>query len=512
LSNPTLPPEAVAWLRHAAASGETQAQILLAVVQRLEALEARTAASLVAPQLQQPERVSEEENDRRFRACMAAIDAATPEQINEALGTKQQGHKDKLDRLIEQDAKDDEGPQTLHTIALGMVDTLEQMHLLPEILDTLRRAIREPMQQADPETAPVAPDEELRKIWRFKSDAIVSLRDVYNLGREHGAAAAHCPHIRGSDEGTSYCALAEQAATVKPTSNDRQIRSSGDTAAVDLSSAAQAVKDAVLALCPDERVRGMAWPLAKDEVSVALRAVADQVVPAGGSRKNNEIRFEILAIAAELAADYFADASKTAPTPEAAPVAPDHELIMAWDRHMRSDIGDRLRVVYNLGREHGAAAARCPHIRSSDEGTSYCALAEQTANFKPTSNDCQIRSLSDALGAAECALADIAEREPEPGHGPSSSEWGERRCADALAIIRPVMKRYGIHASGPVAACPPPVGGLVETVARSIGQDGHPVNWRPEARRAVRQVAEWLAFRGQPCAQWLRDELEAGRG
>jgi len=197
------------------------------------------------------------------------------------------------------------------------------------------------------------------------------------------------------------------------------------------------------------------------------------------------------------------------PAPE---VAPDHELIMAWDRHMRSDIGDRLRAVYDLGHEHGAAAAHCPHIRTSDEGTSYCALAEQTATAKPTSNDRQIRSLSDALRAAECALADIAEREPEPGHGPSSSEWGERRCADALAIIRPVMRRYGIHASGPVAACPPPVGGLVETVARSIGQDGHPVNWRPEARRAVRQVAEWLAFRGQPCAQWLRDELEAGRG
>ena len=35
-------------------------------------------------------------------------------------------------------------------------------------------------------------------------------------------------------------------------------------------------------------------------LAAALRAAADQVVPANGSRKNNEIRAELLAIAAEL--------------------------------------------------------------------------------------------------------------------------------------------------------------------------------------------------------------------
>ena len=35
-------------------------------------------------------------------------------------------------------------------------------------------------------------------------------------------------------------------------------------------------------------------------VAAALQAAADQVVPFSGSRKNNEIRFELLAIAAEL--------------------------------------------------------------------------------------------------------------------------------------------------------------------------------------------------------------------
>lgn len=35
-------------------------------------------------------------------------------------------------------------------------------------------------------------------------------------------------------------------------------------------------------------------------VAAALEALADQVVPANGSRRNNEIRAEILGIAAEL--------------------------------------------------------------------------------------------------------------------------------------------------------------------------------------------------------------------
>jgi hypothetical protein len=36
--------------------------------------------------------------------------------------------------------------------------------------------------------------------------------------------------------------------------------------------------------------------------------------------------------------------------------------------------------------------ATCPHIRNIDEGISYCALAAQTANTKPTPNPNQIRS------------------------------------------------------------------------------------------------------------------------
>ena len=140
--------------------------------------------------------------------------------------------------------------------------------------DTIRRAIREPMEQPAPEAAP---DHELIMAWdrHMRSDIGDRLRVVYNLGHEHGAAAAHCPHIRSSDEGTSYCALAEQTATVKPTSNDRQIRSSGDTAAVDISSAAQAVKDLVEVVENAIVIERAKWLGVGDhEARAAIRAVA----------------------------------------------------------------------------------------------------------------------------------------------------------------------------------------------------------------------------------------------
>ena len=59
----------------------------------------------------------------------------------------------------------------------------------------------------------------------------------------------------------------------------------------DLTPAAQTVYNAVLEICPAP---------ADEIAAAALRAVADQVVPPNGSRKNNEIRSELLAIAAEL--------------------------------------------------------------------------------------------------------------------------------------------------------------------------------------------------------------------
>jgi hypothetical protein len=55
-------------------------------------------------------------------------------------------------------------------------------------------------------------------------------------------------------------------------------------------------------------------------------------------------------------------------------------------------------------------------------------------------------SVSDALIKAECALSDVAEGEPECDDG-DPSQWAEQRCAETLAIIRPVMKLHKIRTS-----------------------------------------------------------------
>ncbi len=65
----------------------------------------------------------------------------------------------------------------------------------------------------------------------------------------------------------------------------------------DLSPTAQAVFNAAWT-CPI--VLGDHPATRSRQLAAALRAAADQVVPANGSRKNNEIRAELLAIAAEL--------------------------------------------------------------------------------------------------------------------------------------------------------------------------------------------------------------------
>jgi hypothetical protein len=120
---------------------------------------------------------------------------------------------------------DPASPQTLHSIALGMVGTLRQIDVLPEICDTIERAIREPM-VTPPEPGKVATDEELKSAWESAYDAaehghgyrdemrfVDGLRGVYSLGRRHGAPA--CPHVR-SNAAMNWCALTEQSALAEP--------------------------------------------------------------------------------------------------------------------------------------------------------------------------------------------------------------------------------------------------------------------------------------------------------
>lgn len=53
---------------------------------------------------------------------------------------------------------------------------------------------------------------------------------------------------------------------------------------------------------------------------------------------------------------------------------------------------------------------------------------------------------------------------------------------------------------------------LLERVARAIGQDDEPINWKPEARAAIREVAAWLREQhdGDPVAATLL-EREANK-
>ena len=176
------------------------------------------------------------------------------------------------------------------------------------------------------------------------------------------------------------------------------------------------------------------------------------------------------------------DVERVAADPQ--PVATDEELqrCYGWAFMEAVQKGDAApeatelahRAVYDLGRQHGAAA-----------------------NSKPSPNFDQIRSLSDALIKAECALTDIAEGEALRDDG-DPLKWNQQRCADTLAIIRPVMQQHKIctpewPGSGFSPSQPPPpapAGGLVEMLA-DVWSDGKPLH--PAARRAaIHHIADWL--------------------
>jgi hypothetical protein len=172
-------------------------------------------------------------------------------------------------------------------------------------------------------------------------------------------------------------------------------------------------------------------------------------------------------------------------------------------------------------------------------------------------------ALSDALIKAECALSDVAEGEPECDEG-DPAQWAEQRCAETLAIIRPVMQQHKIrtsewppvshpttpaesaadrvlvncpetcwveirriadgkviysnHRKGelvipvgePPTPPPAPAGGLVERVVKVIADpDGPAELWHDDARAAIREVAAWLDERGMHgCSLWLREEVD----
>ena len=182
------------------------------------------------------------------------------------------------------------------------------------------------------------------------------------------------------------------------------------------------------------------------------------------------------------------------------PIATNEEILRVyWTGGNSSDA--RLRCVYDLGRQHGATQAICPHIRSSDEGTSYCALAEQSANSKPTSNFAQIRSSADT-GLLPMIVSETgSDDEPETERIICSAISGGADYVNgmprelSLERIRDgdsISARY-VQTPSEVAGAPAEMagaGGLMEMLA-DVWSECKPLH--PAARRAaIHHIADWL--------------------
>jgi hypothetical protein len=289
-----------------------------------------------------------------------------------------------------------------------------------------------------------------------------------------------------------------------------------------------------------------------------------------------------------------ADSAQVPPTPEAAPVVTDEELPTDGDSSQRQwysyDPEEGIEIYSSREQAQSAAksimgsyqvAAHSDGWHEDMESVSWGMLipvehaqivargfnepAEEIEEWvryelktaqPPAAEAAWPLALSHALCQAECALSDIAEGEPECDDG-DPAQWAEQRCAETLAIIRPVMQQHGVrtsewppvsypttpvepaadrvlvncpetcwieirriadgrviynnHQKGtltipvgePHAAPAAPAGGLVERVCRQL-----PL--RPaEARAVILVVAEWLDRYGcHGCSLWLREEVD----
>ena len=189
------------------------------------------------------------------------------------------------------------------------------------------------------------------------------------------------------------------------------------------------------------------------------------------------------------------------PTPEAAPLATDAELVDEWDA--QSTVKDALRACYDLGREHGAAQPPAAQLARIVRGSDAVITAElekeieldkaaqpappSATALKPTRIITDRYQLGDSIRRAWLT------------HGQDS--W----CAIADCVIAELAEAQ----PAPPAA---PAGGLVERVAYVIADPDAPVDlWHDDARAAIREVATWIRWElnGRSVADRL--EQEAGR-
>lgn len=125
----------------------------------------------------------------------------------------------------EADEPDDEA-QTLHSVALKMIDTLASLGVISEIRSTLRRAILEPMEPAAA-AAPVATDDELRHCFGQGVQSAFSLnpsafdgemgeaafRAIYDHGRQHGTPPSVVVALQEAQKALGIFALAAQGSS-----------------------------------------------------------------------------------------------------------------------------------------------------------------------------------------------------------------------------------------------------------------------------------------------------------
>jgi len=296
-----LSPETLEWLRQTARQGHSYSLAHLDHVERLDALceSLETALKRIAAL------------ESFFERAEAAVDpllAGGPLPAG-AAWTEREGVEAFTARPAPCSAAEagepaGDAPQTLHSVALQMVDTLARLGVLPEILDTLRRAIREPMEPAPAAAAaPVATDNGLLRCYaqavedalrRFADNDEIKAagrRAIYNLGREHGASQASCLHIRSSDEGTSYCALAQQvAAAVEPIQPAEDAAPAGGLPPGWRAVAAAPVTDVEACLVDQIRRHARHAPMAIGTAEAILYVVAAWLDRRGNLGSANELR------------------------------------------------------------------------------------------------------------------------------------------------------------------------------------------------------------------------------
>jgi hypothetical protein len=147
------------------------------------------------------------------------------------------------------------------------------------------------------------------------------------------------------------------------------------------------------------------------------------------------------------------------------------------------------------------AGATCPHIITSDEGTSYCGLAEQ-GNY-PAKPD------SSPAPAAEQRIQELISANEALRDRLSVLEEGYDELAARLETVetgkRSQLVEHG-NRQGILNSSPAPAGGLVERVACAVC---NVTCTDAQARAAILAVAEWLDTRGQHgCSLWLREEVQ----